>query len=130
MGGPPPGQATWVNTHLVYTHGFGFAAAYVDAVQGDGDPAFTESDIPPHGALGSSQPRVYFGEQQNAVRDRRGTAWPGAGGIGLPQRERERPAEQHLHRRRWRPVGSLFSRLLYAVKFHEPNILLSAAINS
>ena len=27
MGGPPPGQGNWINTHLVYTHGFGFVAA-------------------------------------------------------------------------------------------------------
>src|SRR5207247_2299394 len=32
MGGPPQGQGNWVNTHLVYTHGFGFVAAKAEAV--------------------------------------------------------------------------------------------------
>ena len=25
--GPPAGQDNWINSHLVYTHGFGFVAA-------------------------------------------------------------------------------------------------------
>ncbi len=66
MGGPPPGQGNWINTHLVYTHGFGVVAATANAVQGNGNPSFVESDIPPHGDLGLRQPRVYFGEGQNA----------------------------------------------------------------
>src|SRR5262249_35919677 len=52
MGGPPQGQGNWVNTHLIYTHGFGLVAAKADAVAAGGDPAFVESDIPPHGQLG------------------------------------------------------------------------------
>ena len=51
MGGPPPGQGNWINTHLVYTHGFGVVAATANTVQGNGNPSFVESDIPPHGAL-------------------------------------------------------------------------------
>ncbi len=27
LSGPPAGQGNWINTHLVYTHGFGFVAA-------------------------------------------------------------------------------------------------------
>ena len=63
MSGPPAGQANWINTHLVYTHGFGFVAAAANATAG-GNPAFTESDIPPSGVLDVRQPRVYFGEQE------------------------------------------------------------------
>ena len=76
MGGPPQGQGNWINTHLVYTHGFGFVAAKANAVAGGGTPEFVESDIPPHGQLGPFQPRVYFGEQAERLRDRRRAARP------------------------------------------------------
>jgi len=46
MNGPPAGQANWINSHLVYTHGYGVVAAPTSGAQTDGDPAFTESDIP------------------------------------------------------------------------------------
>ncbi|HEX7267716.1 MAG TPA: UPF0182 family protein, partial [Streptosporangiaceae bacterium] len=36
MGGPPEGQGNWINTHLVYTHGFGLVAAKANAVGAGG----------------------------------------------------------------------------------------------
>ena len=43
-------------------------AASASTAQADGgNPAFTESDIPPYRAqLGVRQPRVYFGEQETS----------------------------------------------------------------
>ena len=66
MSGPPAGQDNWVNTHLVYTHGFGFVRRVGERPGGSGNPLFTESDIPPSGELGVRQPRVYFGEQETS----------------------------------------------------------------
>jgi len=67
MDGPPSGQANWINSHLVYTHGFGVVAARASTAQANtGAPAFTESDIPPTGSLGLKQPRVYFGQQETS----------------------------------------------------------------
>ncbi len=41
--------------------------------QANGNPVFTESDIPPSGGqLGSFQPRIYFGRAGDQLRDRRG----------------------------------------------------------
>jgi hypothetical protein len=128
LSGPPAGQGNWINTHLVYTHGFGFVAARENTVAGGGTPDFVESDLPPRGALGSFQPRVYFGEGENnyvivgGPHGRKGgeeldypnasgqknTTYQGTGGV---------------------PVGSPLNRLLYAIKFRELNILLSGAIN-
>ena len=105
MGGPPPGQGNWINTHLVYTHGFGFVAAKADTVAAGGTPQFVESDIPPHGQLGPFQPRVYFGQQENPLRDRRRAARPARAGTRLPRRERQRPEELHLQRHRRRGGG-------------------------
>ena len=38
---------TWLNTHLVYTHGFGVVASRVDRVTGEGQPDFIIQNIPP-----------------------------------------------------------------------------------
>jgi uncharacterized membrane protein (UPF0182 family) len=125
MSGPPAGQGNWINSHLVYTHGFGFVAAAANATSSGGNPDFTESDIPPSGELNVRQPRVYFGEQEtsyaivdthqleldypnSSASGQANTTYTGGGGV---------------------PVGSALSRLLYAIKFRELNILLSGAID-
>nr|MDQ2875458.1 UPF0182 family protein [Actinomycetota bacterium] len=126
ISGPPPGQTSWVNTHLVYTHGYGVVAAAAGSVQADGNPAFTESDIPPGGRLGSFQPRIYFGEQL--------TGYVIAGGRGQDEFDYPDSAAGGQHDSTYNdsggvPVGSALSRLLYAVKYRQLNVLLSGAIN-
>jgi len=130
LSGPPAGQGNWINTHLVYTHGFGFVAARENSVAGGGTPDYVESDLPPRGELAIRQPRVYFGEGENNyvivggpkgrpggeeldypfpnIGGQKNTTYQGGGGV---------------------PVGSPLARILYAIKFRELNILLSGAIN-
>jgi len=125
--GPPAGQDNWVNTHLVYTHGYGLVAAAASSAQPNGNPSFTEGNISPlRGSLGSYQPRVYFGEQE-------------AGYVIVDTRQQEldypnaSTGGQHdntYHGGGGVPVGSVLDRLLYAVKFRQLNILLSSAIGS
>ncbi len=127
MGGPPPGQGNWINSHLVYTHGFGVVAATANTVQGNGNPSFVESQIPPTGVLGLRQPRVYFGQQQNSY------AIVG-GPHGSHQEELDYPSDGGQRNNTYQggggvDVGSPVNRLLYAIKFRELNILLSGAIN-
>jgi uncharacterized protein len=128
MGGPPPGQGNWINSHLVYTHGFGVVAATANTVQSDGNPSFVESQIPPTGQLTLRQPRVYFGQQQNTYAIVGGPA-------GGHQEELDYPSDGGQQNNTYRggggvSVGSPLNRLLYAIKFRELNILLSGAINS
>jgi uncharacterized protein len=127
MGGPPAGQGNWINSHLVYTHGFGVVAATANTVQSDGNPSFVESQIPPTGQLTLRQPRVYFGQQQNTYAIVGGPA-------GGHQEELDYPSNGGQQNNTYRggggvSVGSPLNRLLYAIKFRELNILLSGAIN-
>jgi len=126
MSGPPAGQENWINTHLVYTHGFGFVAATANAVAGGGNPSFTESDIPPSGELGVRQPRVYFGEQE--------TSYAIVGGhqqeLDYPNQSASGQANTRYRGSGGVPAGSALNRILYAIKFRELNILLSGAIDS
>jgi uncharacterized protein len=125
MSGPPAGQGNWINSHLVYTHGFGFVAASADAASSGGNPSFTESNIPPTGELDVRQPRVYFGEGE--------TSYAIVGGhqaeLDYPNQSATGQANFSYNGTGGVPVGSALNRVLYAIKFHELNILLSGAID-
>ena len=121
----------WINDHLVYTHGFGFVAAYGNTVDADGKPNFAVGDLPPTKGLGDFQPRIYFGENvpdysiiggkktENPVEfdypddaspnGQKNYTYTGTGGV---------------------PVGNLLNKLLFAVKYQEQRILLSNLINA
>ena len=52
---------SWYNSTIVFTHGFGFVAAYGNKRDSDGKPLFLQSGIPTVGLLGDFEPRIYFG---------------------------------------------------------------------
>ncbi|MDK7160481.1 UPF0182 family protein, partial [Pauljensenia sp. UMB3104] len=53
-------QQTWVNTHTVYTHGYGVVAAYGNSLNSDGLPSYWEQSVPSVGEMGEYEERVYF----------------------------------------------------------------------
>ena len=121
----------WINDHLVYTHGFGFVAAYGNTVDADGKPNFLVGDLPPTQGLGKFEPRVYFGENvpdysiiggkksnspvefdypdDTSANGQKNYTYTGKGGV---------------------PIGSTLNKLLFAIKYGEQRILLSNLINS
>jgi uncharacterized membrane protein (UPF0182 family) len=121
----------WINDHLVYTHGFGFVAAYGNTVDADGKPNFVVGDLPPTKGLGDFQPRIYFGENvpdysiiggkknnspvefdypdDASANGQKNYTYTGTGGV---------------------PVGNLFNKLLFAVRYGEQRIVLSNLINA
>ena len=62
----PTAARTWINEHLVYTHGYGLAATRVNAVAPEGLPILLIKDIPPVSPpdLKIDRPEIYFGESQ------------------------------------------------------------------
>ncbi|MFP4400718.1 MAG: UPF0182 family protein [Candidatus Woesearchaeota archaeon] len=61
---------TWVNLHLVYTHGFGIVMSPVNKVTDQGLPDHLIKDIPPKYSVEDEsiniiEPRVYYGEKDN-----------------------------------------------------------------
>jgi hypothetical protein len=126
-------RQTWANKHLVYTHGYGVVAAPTDRMdQKTGTPDFVNGGLPPRNEIPVSQPRIYFGQSSPSYsivgqpKDSRTdlefdhpstggssqgvkTTYTGGGGV---------------------PIGSRFTRFLYAVKLKDPNILFSSDLNS
>ncbi|MEA1870271.1 MAG: UPF0182 family protein [Euryarchaeota archaeon] len=61
---------TWVNLHLVYTHGFGVVMSPVNSVTKEGMPNYLIKDIPPvytvpDEELQIEMPQIYYGEMDN-----------------------------------------------------------------
>jgi uncharacterized membrane protein (UPF0182 family) len=59
-------STSWVNTRLSFTHGYGAVVSPANAVSTTGQPAFLVKDVPPVGEPKLTQPRIYYGEQDNA----------------------------------------------------------------
>ena len=53
---------SWVNQHLVYTHGYGAVLTPSTGVAPDGNPDFRLSDLPPVGEPELRQPAIYYGQ--------------------------------------------------------------------
>ena len=60
----PPQAKTWVNRHLIYTHGYGLALNTVNDVTAEGLPLLLIKDLPPviDVDLKIEHPAIYYGE--------------------------------------------------------------------
>jgi uncharacterized protein len=129
-------QRNWVNDHTVYTHGYGVVAAYGNQPGPDGRPAFFEGGIPSQGAItdmeGEYEPRIYFSpstETYSVVGAPEGTkAWEldyqadqadDGGQVNTTFTGDAGPS-----------VGSFGSKLLFALKFGEEQLLFSDRVTS
>jgi uncharacterized membrane protein (UPF0182 family) len=135
-------QTSWINKHLVYTHGNGFVAAPANTIDravkdsnsDGGYPIATTSDTTNPtgaGAVGGqpgiqvSQPRIYYGELTNDYAIVGGT--PG-----------KAPGEYDTDSQRgyiYKGTGGVsldnwFNRLVFSAEYGERNILFSDAIGT
>ncbi|HUY64280.1 MAG TPA: UPF0182 family protein [Acidimicrobiales bacterium] len=120
----------WVNTHLQYTHGYGFMASPANLVSTSGQPVFSIADVPPVSQAGLPQvvqPSVYYGlntagtQPTYVIGDTRQqeidyqlpsgnnveTQYRGSGGVQL---------------------SSIGRRLAFALRFNDLNLLISDLI--
>jgi len=142
QGGIAEGDQNWNNLHTVYTHGDGMIAAYAnqrgaDDAEGGTDLLWAEGQQANEDALSTLDPdgyesRVYFGElspdysvvgkssedspsveldlgSASSADEGQTTTYDGEGGVA---------------------VDNLFSELMFAVRFGEPNFLLSGRVNA
>ncbi|MBN2457823.1 UPF0182 family protein [Candidatus Woesearchaeota archaeon] len=119
---------TWVNLHMVYTHGYGVVMSPVNRVTREGLPEYYVKDIPPVYTVDDenimiSRPEIYYGELDNdfvLVNTKtdefnypKGNTneyinYDGSGGVVL---------------------DSFAKKLLFALRFADIKILLSSSIN-
>ena len=121
----------WINDHLVYTHGFGFVSALGNTIDADGKPTFSVGDIPPTSGLGEFQPRIYFGENVPDYSIIGGAKGGDATELDYPDDKSANGQKNYTYTGKGGvPMGSLFTRLLFAIKYQEQRIVLSNLINS
>ncbi|MFC4587521.1 UPF0182 family membrane protein [Sphaerisporangium corydalis] len=139
IGQPPDGN--WINNHLVYTHGFGFVAGSGSKTDPQGKPDFIVKDIPPTNGLGTFEPRIYFGENSPEYSIVGGNQKVVNGKVVNDNIELDFPEQSSTPQGSGQenttytgkggvPIGNFFTRLLYAGKYGETNMLLSSDINS
>ena len=58
---------SWMNQHLIYTHGYGLVMSRVDRMTPEGMPEFLIYDIPPKSKIDIKvdNPAIYYGEHEN-----------------------------------------------------------------
>jgi uncharacterized membrane protein (UPF0182 family) len=118
-----PSQAqTWVNQRLKFTHGYGVAMSLVSAVAEEGRPQLIIQDVPPRGDMPITRPEVYFG-----------TAGSEYVLIRTAEPEFDYPRGDDNAEARHAPgagvnVGNAISRLAFALRFRDSNLMLSGAI--
>ncbi len=117
----PPQAKTWVNRHLIYTHGYGLAMSPVNEVTSEGLPRLMIKDLPPSVDidLRVDRPEIYYGEKTDEyvlIRTKtkefdfpKGdknvyTNYQGKGGV---------------------LIKSFLRRLLFAIEFLDPQILFT-----
>ncbi len=117
---------TWVNLHLLFTHGNGVVMSPVTQKTAEGLPIFYLKDIPPAAAGGPpiTEPRIYFGQ--------------GAAGYvivkgGTPEFDYPKGSDNayaYYDGRDGIPIGGVAGRSLFAWYFGDINILLSGYLTS
>ena len=115
---------TWVNLHLLFTHGNGVVMSPVTQKTAEGLPIFYLKDIPPVAAGGPpiTEPRIYFGQ--------------GAAGYvivkgGTPEFDYPKGSDNvyaYYDGADGIPIGGVAWRSLFAWYFGDVNILLSGYI--
>ena len=120
----PENAQTWVNLHLLFTHGTGVVMSPVTRTTPEGLPIFYLRDIPPvtDGGPTISEPRIYFGEAADSYVVVKGTTPE----FDYPRGDKNVYAS--YTGKDGVPVGNLASRLLFAWYFGDINILLSEYI--
>ncbi|MGQ0841454.1 UPF0182 family protein [Actinokineospora sp.] len=124
-------QGSWINRHMVYTHGNGFVAAPANTVNSTlqdsndqgGYPVFKVSDLTTEGPIKVTQPRIYYGELATDT-------YAIVGG-----KDGDRPLEYDTARSTVPYAGSggvaidgLFNKLVFAAHHTERNIVFSSQI--
>lgn len=117
----PPNAQTWVNRHILFTHGNGAVMSPVTQKSGEGLPLLYLRDIPPvaNGGPDIREPRIYYGQQTEDYVIVKGTvpefdypkgkdnvyaSYDGSGGV---------------------PLSGMVRRLIFAHHFNDVNLLLS-----
>jgi uncharacterized membrane protein (UPF0182 family) len=126
-----PGGSSWVNQHLIYTHGYGAVLAPSNAVSPAGTPVFDIQNIPPAVTTGSGapnikRPQVYFGEGTTnfSIVDTQ------AAELDYEDVKSGAPVTSHYTGTGGVKMSSVLRRAAFALRFSDFNVLISSDITA
>jgi hypothetical protein len=124
----PQTAQTWINQHMVFTHGYGLTVSPINEVSLEGLPELLVKDIPPRtvpqakASLTITQPKIYYGEEgsnyvlvktKNKEFDypkgakNRYTYYRGKGGV---------------------KISSIWTKIAFSIRFSSLQLLLTDAL--
>jgi uncharacterized membrane protein (UPF0182 family) len=117
-----PSQS-WVNRHVVYTHGYGAVVSPANAATSAGQPDFLLSNVPGTGKITLDRPQVYFGEKLDGYTL-----------VDAKQREFDYAKEGRDATTRYRGadgvgLSSFLRRAAFALRFGDQNLVISSQID-
>jgi uncharacterized membrane protein (UPF0182 family) len=117
----PPQAKTWVNRHLIYTHGYGLAMSPVNEVTREGLPQLMIKDLPPSVDINLKidRPEIYYGEKTDEYILIRTSTQE----FDFPKGDKNVYA--NYQGRGGVPIKSFIRRLLFAIEFQDPQILFT-----
>ncbi|WP_443082917.1 UPF0182 family membrane protein [Variovorax sp. HW608] len=120
----PANAQTWVNLHLLFTHGNGIVMSPVTEKSAEGLPTLYLKDIPPVSNRGPivQEPRLYFGQGGKGYVIVNGS---------VPEFDYPKGDQNAYSTYRGRDgvaIGSMALRALFAWQFDDPNILVTGYI--
>ena len=115
--------ANWINSHLIYTHGYGVVLAEANRITADGLPYLFVKNAPPEvttKSLKLTRPEIYFGEKSHEPVF-----------TDTAQQEFNYPSGSKTEYTSYQgkggfPVHSLLTRLAAAVQYGDANTLLTS----
>jgi uncharacterized membrane protein (UPF0182 family) len=117
----PPQAKTWVNRHLIYTHGYGLALNTVNDVTDEGLPRLLIKDLPPNVDfdLKIGRPEIYYGEMTDDYVL-----------VNTTAQEFDYPSGDANVYTNYKGTGGILlksfgRRILYAIEFLDPQILFT-----
>jgi hypothetical protein len=130
----PPQSRTWINQHLVYTHGYGVTMSTVNEFTPEGLPHLLLRDMPVKSEvreINLTRPEIYFGERTNShvyVNTKaQGTTAPE---FNYPAGENE-DSYSSYEGSAGIPVGGFLRKLAYSIYLGDgSSLLLSDSITS
>lgn len=121
---------SWVNTHLIYTHGFGVTVSPVNAATSQGRPTFLVRDLPPKASPGFevAQPRLYYTDTSEQAGETPIL-------VDTNSQEFDYPAQDGDKTNRWTgnrgiQIGGLLRKLAFAIQLGDTNILISSNVTA
>lgn len=130
LSGLQPSAATWLNTKLYYTHGYGVAMVPVNTATAMGDPDYLIKDMPVTATteIPVKRPQIYFSNFQGNGGDEYSLVHTKIEEFDYPSTDGDKTS-------RWEgdrgiPVGGLWERLIFSIAFGDGNLLFSGNITS